>query len=98
MTGILFSPIRTCNGAREWISDNTIDPSPEYECASYGQDQYRTFDGRWIVFHQERCEFTMMEGDGVKISVKNEPCRYVVLLESGSQTRVRDIRELTLVN
>lgn len=66
---------RTCNGAREWISDSSVDMSPEYECASYGQDQYRTFDGRWIVFHQERCEFTMLEGDGVKISVKNEPCR-----------------------
>ena len=52
-----------------------IEPSPEYECAAYGQDQYRTFDGRWIVFHHERCEFIMMEGDGVKISVKNEPCR-----------------------
>lgn len=66
---------RKCNGAREWISDNMIAPSPEYECAAYGQDQYRTFDGRWIAFHHERCEFIMMEGDGVKISVKNEPCR-----------------------
>ena len=52
-----------------------IEPSPEYECAAYGQDQYRTFDGRWIVFHQERCEFILMEGDGVKVMVKNEPCR-----------------------
>ena len=67
--------LRKCNGAREWIADDLIEPLPEYECAAYGQDHYRTFDGRWIVFHHESCEFILMEGDGVKITIKNEPCR-----------------------
>lgn len=71
-----FKLTRTCNGAREWISDNMINPSPEYECAATGQDHYRSFDGRWIKFHQESCKFTMMKEDTVEISVKNEPCRY----------------------
>lgn len=67
---------RTCNGAREWISDPRIEPLPEYECAAYGQDQYRTFDGRWISFGSEKCEFQLMEIKGThnKISATNEEC------------------------
>jgi len=74
-----FCPTRTCDGAREWVSDPRIEPLPEYECAAYGQDQYRTFDGKWISFGSERCEYLLMEmtdNDDTpnKIIAENEEC------------------------
>ena len=67
---------RKCNGAREWVQDPRIEPLPEYECAAYGQDQFRTFDGKWISFGSERCEYQLMEIKGTpnKISATNEEC------------------------
>lgn len=68
--------IRTCNGAREWVQNPNIEPLPEYECAAYGQDQYRTFDGKWISFASEKCEYQLMEIKGTpnKISAENVEC------------------------
>lgn len=67
---------RKCNGAREWIEDPRIERLPEYECAAYGQDQYRTFDGKWITFASENCEYLLMaiKGTPNKISATNQEC------------------------
>lgn len=70
--------IRKCNGAREWIQDSNIPPKPEYECAAFGQDQYRTFDGKWISFSSTgNCEYQLMKINGKEndvVSVSNEEC------------------------
>jgi len=68
---------RTCNGAREWTDNPNIEPLPEYECAAYGQDQYRTFDGKWISFGSVQCEYQLMEIKNTqnKISATNVECK-----------------------
>lgn len=58
------------------MSDPKIQPLPEYECAAYGQDQYRSFDGKWISFGSEKCEYQLMQIKGTpnRISTSNEEC------------------------
>jgi len=72
----IFLSTSTCNGAREWVQNPNIEPLPEYECAAYGQDQYRTFDGKWISFGSEKCEYQLTEIKNTrnKISVSNVEC------------------------
>lgn len=50
---------------------------PEYECAAFGQDQFRSFDNKWIAFDSPlSCQYQLMgiKGTDHKVTVSNEYC------------------------
>ena len=60
------------------MDDPRIEKLPDYECAATGQDHYKTFDARSIIFHTNTagCEYTLMEIKGTKhhVKVSNQEC------------------------
>ena len=73
----LFSSNRVCNGSRYWEDNPDIEALPEYECAAYGQDQYRTFDNKWIAFESPiSCQYKLMgiKGTDHTVTISNEYC------------------------
>lgn len=61
-----------------WVEDSRIEKLPEYECAAFGQDHYRTFDGKWIAFRGSvSCQYELMliQNTRNKVTVSNELCK-----------------------
>lgn len=61
-----------------WVEDSRIEKLPEYECAAFGQDNYRTFDGKWIAFNGSvSCQYELMSIANTlnKVTVSNELCK-----------------------
>ena len=75
---LFAASIRVCNGSRYWVEDPRIEPLPEEECAAYGQEQYRTFDGKWITFEGiNSCQYELMsiKNTAHTITISNEECK-----------------------
>jgi hypothetical protein len=58
------------------VTDPSVHPEPNYECSAWGQDHYKTFDGKIFNFDGERCEYIMMQHEDVVVTVANKRCEH----------------------
>jgi hypothetical protein len=58
------------------VTNANVNPEPNYECAAWGQDHYKTFDGRMFNFDGERCEYIMMQHEDVVVTIANKRCEH----------------------
>lgn len=53
-----------------------VNPEPNYECSAWGQDHYKTFDGRIYDFNGVKCEYILVQHEDAVVTVANKRCEH----------------------